>query len=142
MKEIGCVNREMAYALSKQGHGDLLMVTDAGFAIPSGVEVIDLSLEENKPMVLEVLAILKKYYSVEKMIIADQTKELNPTLFLNFSRAFGEDVIVETIDHSKLKEMSKTVKTIIRTGDFTAHGNIILVSGAGNRWFIETEVEQ
>ncbi len=76
------------------------------------------------------------------MVIASQTQKLNSTLFLNFSRAFGEDVIVETIDHSKLKEMSKTVKTIIRTGDFTAHGNIILVPGAGNRWFIENEDEQ
>ena len=42
----------MVYTLSKQGHGDLLMFTDAGFAIPSGVEVIVLSLVVNKPMVL------------------------------------------------------------------------------------------
>ena len=31
MKEIGILNRDLAAAISKQGHGDLLMITDAGF---------------------------------------------------------------------------------------------------------------
>ncbi len=137
MNEIGCINREVAYALAKQGHGDLLMVTDAGFAIPSGIDVIDLSVSENKPMVLEILAMLNKFHSVEKVIIASQTKQVNPTLFTNISKAFGGTVQAEIVDHSQLKELSKTVKTVIRTGDFTAYGNVILVSGAGDRWYLE-----
>ena len=56
MKEVGIVNRDIAAAISKQGHADLMMVVDAGFPIPIGVEVIDISLAENKPMVIEVLA--------------------------------------------------------------------------------------
>ena len=88
-------------------------------------------------MVLEVLEMLKKYYSVEKMIMADETKNISPTLFSNISKAFGDGVPVETIEHSALKEMSKTVKAFIRTGDFTAYGNVILVSGAGGRWKVE-----
>ena len=139
MKEVGVLNRAVANAIAKQGHQDLLMVTDAGFAIPLGVEVIDLSLEENKPMVLEVLAMLRKNFSVEKMVMANQTQKTSPTLFENISNAFGEGIQVETVDHSTLKEMSKTVKTAIRTGDFTAYGNVILVSGAGNRWFFENQ---
>jgi len=139
MKEIGIINRGIAAAISKQGHTDLLMVVDAGFAIPLGVEVIDISLGENKPMVLEILAELSRFFSVEKMIMAIQTKETSPTLFTNISSSFGEGVQVETIDHAALKEMSKTVKTVIRSGDFTAYGNVILVSGAGKRWFCENE---
>ena len=139
MKETGVINRAIANAIAQQGHGDLLMVADAGFAIPLGVEVIDLALEENKPMVLEVLAMLRKNFSVEKMVMADQTMKTSPTLFENISNAFGENIPVETMDHSNLKEMSKTVKTVIRTGDFTAYGNVILVSGAGNRWYCENQ---
>ena len=89
MKKVGVLNRAVANALTKQGHGDLLMVTDAGFAIPRGVEVVDLSLEENKPMVLEVLAMLRKNFSVEKMFMANQTKLVSPTLFSKISNAFG-----------------------------------------------------
>jgi len=137
MKEVGIINREIAAAISKQGHTDLLMVVDAGFAIPTGVEVIDISLGENKPMVVEVLAELKKFFSVEKMVMANQTKNVSPTLFANISKAFGEGVPVETLDQSAIREMSKSVKTVIRTGDFTAYGNVILVSGAGTRWKVE-----
>lgn len=137
MKEVGVINREVAHSIAKQGHGDLLMITDAGFAIPLEVEVIDLSIEVNKPMVLEVLAMLCGNFSVEKIIMANQTKETSPTIFVGISKSFGENIPVETIEHTQLKEMAKTVKTIIRTGDFTAYGNVILVSGAGNRWYCE-----
>ncbi len=137
MKEIGIINRKLAIALTQQGHGDLLLVVDAGFAIPLGINVIDLSLAENKPLVTEVLAELKKFFSVEKLIMARETKETSPTLFLNISKSFGEGVDVEIIDLPSFREMSKSVKTVIRTGDFTAFGNVILVSGAGNRWYCE-----
>ncbi len=137
MNEVGTINRAVAAAIAKQGHGDFLMISDAGFGIPDNVEVIDISLDENKPTVLEVLAVLKKYFSVEKMIMADQTREKSPTLFANISKAFGEGILVETLDHSELRQLSKSVKAVIRTGDFTAYGNVILVSGAGNRWYVE-----
>jgi D-ribose pyranase len=100
MKEIGIVNRHIAAVISEQGHGDLLMVTDAGFAIPREVEVIDISLTENKPKVLE------------------------------------------TLPHDEIRKMSEEVKAIIRTGDFTAYGNVILVSGAGDRWYLENKNHQ
>jgi len=139
MKEIGTVNRLIAQVLSEQGHQDLLMVVDAGFAIPKEVEVVDISLGENNPIVLTVLAELKKFFSVEKMIMANQTKETSPTLYMAISKSFGENMPVETIDHAELKKLAKSVKAVIRTGDFTAYGNVILVSGAGNRWFCENE---
>lgn len=137
MKEVGIVNREIAAAISRQGHADLLMVVDAGFPIPLGVEVIDISLAENKPMVLEVLAELKKYFSVEKLIMANQTRDVNPSLFRELSVAFGNNIEVGLIDHTELKKLSREVKTVIRTGDFTAYANIIIVSGAGTRWKLE-----
>lgn len=137
MNELGIINRSIAKVLSEQGHNDLLMVVDAGFAIPKEGEVVDISLGENKPMVLEVLAELRKFFSVEKIIMANQTKKVNPSLFDAISISFGENIPVEIIDHTELKLLAKTVKAVIRTGDFTAYGNVILVSGAGDRWYCE-----
>lgn len=137
MKEVGLLNRGLAKIISEQGHQDLLMVVDAGFPIPKEVEVIDISLSINNPMVVIVLAELKKFFSVEKMIMANQTKETSPTLFAAISQSFGANIPVETIDHADLKHLAKTVKAIIRTGDFTAYGNVILVSGSGDRWYRE-----
>ena len=137
MKEIGIVNRDIAAVISEQGHGDLLMVADAGFAIPMGVEVIDISLSENKPMVMDVLEELNRFFSVEKMYLSRETQEISPTHFKNASTAFGDHLEVETLPHDELKKMSREVKAVIRTGDFTAYGNVILVSGAGDRWYLE-----
>jgi D-ribose pyranase len=139
MKEIGIVNRDIAAVLSEQGHGDLLMVTDAGFAIPQGVEVIDVSLSENVPMVMDLLKELNKFFSVEKMYMSKETQEISPSHFKKVSAAFGENVEVETLPHAQLKKLSREVKAAIRTGDFTAYGNVILVSGAGDRWYCEVE---
>lgn len=140
MLEIGIINRELAGIISRQGHGDLLMVTDAGFAIPKDADVLDLSLTENVPTVPDVLDVLSKFFSVEKMLLAKQTSDINPQLFNRIIKSFGEDVEVELMDHASLKEISKKAKAIIRTGDFTAFGNVILVSGAGNRWYTEKKI--
>jgi D-ribose pyranase len=137
MKEIGIVNRELARVISEQGHGDWLMVVDAGFAIPKDADVIDISLSENCPMVIDTLTELKKFFSVEKLIFANDTKSVSPSLFASITGLFGEDVPVEMVTHPQIKELSHKVKAVIRTGDFTAFANVILVSGAGPRWFCE-----
>ena len=137
MKEVGILNRGLSRIISEQGHGDLLMVVDAGFAIPKGLDVVDLSLSKNVQTVLKVLAILNEHHSVEKLIMAHETKNISPTLFKNISQAFGDDIEVELLEHTTLKVKSKEVKAVIRTGDFTAYGNVILVSGAGDRWYLE-----
>mgnify|MGYP006300652661 CR=1 FL=1 len=139
MKESGILNSDIASMISRQGHGDLLLITDAGFAIPRGIEVIDIALSENQPRVIDLLNELKKHFSVEKIIMANQTKKTNPSYFNEIMSAFDDDTEVETIDHRELKKLSESVKAVIRTGDFTAYANVILVSGAGDRWYSETK---
>ena len=139
MQEIGLLNRELARFISQQGHNDMLMVVDAGFAIPKGLDVVDLSLTINEPTVPRVLAVLKDYFSVEKLILARETKDVSPSLYKIMINSFEENLNVELIDHLALKEKSKQVKLVIRTGDFTAYANIILVSGAGKRWYLEKQ---
>lgn len=137
MKEVGMLNGHIDSALNRQGHMDLMMVVDAGFPCPDHVEVIDIALAEGVPKILDVLAELKKYHSVEKIVMAEDTREHNPSYLEQVAKAFGEGVELEIIPHTELKLRSHTVKTIIRTGDFTAWGNVLLVSGAGDRWQME-----
>lgn len=141
MKEVGTLNRGIAEIISMMGHTDEMVVCDAGFAIPLGVKTVDISLAENKPTVVEVLEELKKSFSVEKLIFADETKEVSPSMFRRIVAVFGENVPVETISHEELKQKAKSAKAIIRTGDFTAYTNVLLVSGAGDRWFLEVPPE-
>jgi D-ribose pyranase len=142
MKEVGMINGHIDSALNRQGHMDLLMVVDAGFPCPDHVELIDIALSEGTPRIIDVLAELRKVYSVEKIVIAQETREHNPTYFNRVAVSFGDGMEVEVIPHTELKKRSHQVKTIIRTGDFTAWGNVMLVSGAGDRWRMEKKTEE
>ena len=73
------------------------MVADAGFAIPLGIEAVDISFRENDPMVLDVLLELRKFCSVEKTIMAKQTREINPLFFNRVTKVWGENTDVEVI---------------------------------------------
>ena len=115
MKEIGILNRDLAAAISKQGHGDMLMITDAGFTIPSHVKVIDISLAENIPTVMDLLTELKKYFSVEKIIMSDETREVSPTHFKKVSAVLGKDISYSMLTTQKKKEIISDFET--HTGD-------------------------
>lgn len=136
MQEGGVLNREIARLLARMGHLDEFIVCDAGFPIPDGVDIVDLALSENKPRVAEVLEALKRHFSVEKLIVADETRVHSPSMLSQIQSVLGTTTPLETISHVALKGRSRNVKAIIRTGDFTAYTNVLLVSGAGDRWLV------
>ncbi|MDR0651912.1 MAG: D-ribose pyranase [Synergistaceae bacterium] len=138
VKETGILNRDIAAELSKMGHTDLLLIADAGLAIPNTTKVIDVSLDVNVPTSVDVLKIILKHFSVEKIILSQATNDVSPSRKKEFMDCLGSDMPCETVPHPVLRdEMTKEVKFAIRTGDFTAHSNIILVSAGGPRWYCE-----
>ncbi len=139
MRETGIVNREICDVLSTLGHTDEVIVCDAGFAIPCGVRTVDISYGENKPTVPEVLAELKKHFSVERMILSEETQKRMPARFKEFIDTFDNCIAVDVISQSELRTRARTVKAVIRTGDFSAFSNVLLVSGGGGRWYVEVE---
>ena len=137
MKETGILNIDISDALAHLGHMDELIVCDAGFPIPAGIRTIDVSIKANQPTTLEVLAEILNHFSVEKIVLAEESQQHSPTMFARLTGLFDKDVTVETMPRTAFKIRAKGVKAVIRTGDFTAYSNILLVSGAGPRWFVE-----
>ncbi len=137
MKETGLLNIEISDAIAHLGHMDEIIICDAGFPIPAGVRTIDLALKVNQPTTLEVLTEILQHFSVEKIVLAEETQKHSPSMFARLTGLFDKSVAVETIPHSTFKQRSRGVKAIVRTGDFTAYANLLLVSGAGPRWFVE-----
>lgn len=138
MTETGFLNREVAAELSKMGHTDRMMIVDAGLAIPKKTKVIDLSLKTNFPTTLDVLDEILKHFSVEKVILSQATIDVSPSRAKAFHSRFIENLEIEIVPHSIFRdEITRNVKFVIRTGDFTANSNIVLVSAGGPRWFCE-----
>lgn len=75
MKKAGILNRHLSSALAELGHGDGVLVCDAGMPIPDGPKVVDLAFRAGVPSFAEVLAGLLDELVVEG---ATEVREANP----------------------------------------------------------------
>lgn len=138
MTETGILNREIAAEMAKMGHTDKMLIADAGLAIPNTTKVIDLSLAKDIPTAVEVLKIVLENFSVESIILSEATAAVSPSREAEFKSCFEADLPCEVVTHPHFRDdLTREVKFAIRTGDFTANSNIILVSAGGPRWYCE-----
>ncbi|MDR1137196.1 MAG: hypothetical protein LBK91_02625, partial [Synergistaceae bacterium] len=89
VKETGVLNRDIAAELSKMGHTDRMLIADAGLAIPNTTKVIDVSLDVNVPTSVDVLKLILKHFSVEKVITSQATDDVSPSRKKEFMDCLG-----------------------------------------------------
>lgn len=130
------LNAELSHAIASMGHGDLLIVCDAGFPIPSDAWRIDLAIVPDVPDLATVLSAVAEAFIAEKVAYADTLPTNNAPLLETVKKLFA-DATHETIAHDQiLGEMAARAKVIVRTGAFDPWGNILLYSGVDvPKWF-------
>ena len=136
------LNSELAHAIATMGHGDLMIVCDAGFPIPRAVWRIDLAIVEDVPDLETVLTAISGSFIAEKVGYAAEMADNNPPLLAKVQRIFaGSDF--DPVPHQQiLTEMAAKAKVIVRTGAFDPWGNILLYSGVDVRkWFSKPGVK-
>ncbi len=129
MKKIGLLNRDLSEVIASMGHTDALVIADAGLPIPDCVRRIDLAVVEGIPAFLSVLSAVLTELKVERAVIAQEMLEVSPKVGVAVRELLGDDVQIETVPHEKFKELSRSAKAIVRTGEFTPYANVILYSG-------------
>jgi D-ribose pyranase len=130
------LNAQLSHAIASMGHGDLMIVCDAGFPIPSTAWRIDLAIVPDVPDLETVLAPIAENLIAERVSYADTLPKHNAPLLAKIKRLFaGADF--EPIKHETiLAEMAAKAKVIVRTGAFDPWGNILLYSGVDvPAWF-------
>jgi D-ribose pyranase len=130
------LNAQLSHAIASMGHGDLMIVCDAGFPIPSTAWRIDLAIVPDVPDLETVLAPIAQNLIAERVAYADTLPVHNAPLLAKIKRLFaGADF--EPIKHEAiLSEMAAKAKVIVRTGAFDPWGNILLYSGVDvPAWF-------
>lgn len=135
------LNAELAYAIAKMGHGDMMIVCDAGFPIPENVWRIDLSLVPDVPDLETVLTAIGEAFIAEKVSYAAEMADNNPAL-LDKVKTIFKDAEHFTVPHSEiLGGIASKAKVIVRTGAFDPWGNIMLYSGVDvPQWFSKPRV--
>jgi D-ribose pyranase len=136
MKREGILNLGLSQAIASMGHGDYMIVCDAGFPIPSHIPRVDLALVEDVPDLETVLTAIARDFIAEKVAYADEMGDNNPRLREKVHRTF-DDADFDTLPHAEiLGGAAGGAKVIVRTGAFDPWGNILLYSGVNvPKWF-------
>lgn len=130
MKKAGILNSDISRVLTYMGHTDTICIGDCGLPVPDGVERIDLALCFGEPTFLRTLQIVLEDMKVEKIVLAEEIKEQNPTVLAEIKKLFeSQTVEVEFVSHAQFKAQTRDCKAVIRTGETTPYANIILQSG-------------
>ena len=136
MKRGELLNAELSSAIAHMGHGDLMIVCDAGFPIPNNAWRVDLAITQDLPDLSQVLSAVSSAFIAEKVLYADALPDHNPHL-LSLVKTIFDDADHEMIPHEQiLTQMASKAKVIVRTGAFDPWGNILLYSGVDvPKWF-------
>lgn len=128
MKKSGFLSAPVAEVIATMGHTDRLVVCDAGFPVPPGVRRIDLAITENLPAFPDVLRVLLGDLSIERFILASETREASPQRYTGILDLLP-GVPHDMVPHDDFKLVARDARAVIRTGDFVPYSNVILVAG-------------
>lgn len=131
MKKTPLLNISLSRLIASLGHGDIVVIGDAGLPVPPGVELIDLALTHGVPDFLGTLKVLLSEMQVESHVLAEEIllKRPQPLLGLDVLNLSGELGERRLMSHEDFKVLSRQARAVIRTGECQPYCNIALVAG-------------
>ncbi|MEN5089186.1 D-ribose pyranase [Pseudomonas protegens] len=131
MKKTPLLNIALSRLIASLGHGDIVVIGDAGLPVPPGVELIDLALTHGVPDFLGTLKVVLSEMQVESHVLAEEIllKRPQPLLGLDVLNLGGELGTRRLMSHEDFKVLSRQARAVIRTGECQPYCNIALVAG-------------
>ncbi|MFJ1614606.1 D-ribose pyranase [Streptomyces sp. NPDC088251] len=126
MKKAGILNRHLAGALAELGHGDGVLICDAGMPVPAGPRLVDLAFRAGVPSFAEVLDGLLEELVVEGATAAHEVREANPEAARFLDERLPE---LAHVPHDELKALSADARLVVRTGEARPYANVLLRCG-------------
>ena len=128
MKRTPLLHAGLSDAIARLGHGDLLVIGDAGLPIPEGPRRIDLAVTANLPRFIDVLRVVLAEMQVESAVVASELHARNPAVEGDIAGLLG-DTPVSAVPHEDFKAITTRARVMVRTGEFSPYANIILRAG-------------
>jgi D-ribose pyranase len=129
MLTTGLLNPHVLSLLARVRHTNALVIADRGFPSWPALETIDLSLVDDVPTVLQVLAAVRKNFIATEAFMAEEFLRANPPATRRAFAAGLRGVRLTREPHIDFKRRVPGAIGLIRTGDTVPYANLILVSG-------------
>ncbi|MCI0359818.1 MAG: RbsD/FucU family protein [Planctomycetaceae bacterium] len=129
MLKTGILNPHVLSLLARVRHTNTLVIADRGFPFWPMIETVDLSLVDDVPTVVQVLAAIRPHFVVAKAWMAEEfLRENTPEVRGRFAAALA-GVSITHEPHVEFKRRVPQAIGLIRTGDTIQYGNVIVESG-------------
>lgn len=128
MLKSGILNPHVLHLLARIRHTNTLVISDWAFPFWPQIETVDLALTHGIPTVLDVLDLITPNFQIGRIWQADEFASSNsPETVARFQKSFG-DIPVTREAHVDFKKRVPHAIGLIRTGDPTPYGNLIIES--------------
>ncbi len=129
MKRSGILNAALSQAIATMGHGEIMMVVDAGFPIPADAWRIDLAVVPGVPDLATLYAAIAPELIVERVMFATELEQNNTPLLATLRRWFDARDFQPVSYEETIGPLARRAKVIVRSGAQDPWGNVALVSG-------------
>jgi D-ribose pyranase len=129
MINTGILNPNILSLLARVRHANALVIADRGFPFWPQIETVDISLVDDVPTVLQVLAAVRANCSFTQAYMAREFQKTNSAATrAAFAKGLA-GIPVKFEPHVQFKKRVPEAIGLIRTGDPIQYANLILISG-------------
>ena len=125
----GILNPQILSLLARVRHTNAIVIADRGFPFWQLIETVDVSVVDDLPTVLQLIAAVRANHKFTQAYQAEEfLKNNTPAVRQKFAAAL-KDVPTTFEPHVEFKKRVPHAIGLIRTGDTVQYANAILISG-------------
>jgi D-ribose pyranase len=124
----GILNPHLNSLLARVRHTNTLVIADAAFPFWPQIETVDLSLVRGIPTIIQLLDSILPNWKCGEIFMAQEFIQNNDRKHQQTFKRACRAIKMTFEPHLEFKNRVPNAIGLIRTGDTTAYGNMILVS--------------
>ena len=128
MLKQGILNPTILSLIARVRHTNTLVIADRGFPYWPQIETVDISLVDDIPTVRQVLSALRENFVIGAAFMAEEFLGENGQPVQQEYSQLLSPVEIQFEPHVEFKQRIPHAIGLIRTGDTTQYGNIVLES--------------
>ncbi len=129
MINTGILNPRILSLLVRVRHTNVLVISDRGFPFWPQIETVDISIVDDLPTVLQVLAAIRgNFHATQAYMAREFQKNNSAATRAAFAKGLA-GIPTKFEPHVQFKKRVPNAIGLIRTGDTTQYANVILISG-------------
>lgn len=129
MRVSGVIHPELVEILAAAGHGDRIVLADAGLRIPIGKRRVDVGLTAGVPTMAQVLAAVQHDLVIEAAEVASEFAEWSPETFAGVVALLGYEPTASRPHVDLMVDMAEHAYVYVKTGDCAAYSSVVLTCG-------------